>query len=606
MKLLLLISLFTSPFNEKNNNSTSTTSKLESVTVFQSGAELNHTAKAKLSSGTQELIIDAISSYPDIQTIQIKCPENITILSTEFSNNFLGEEFESTSLKQLKDSLNVLLHESDKNNIFITTSVELLDVLRINKDLKGTQTGLSVAELNKLMEYYKKQSIEVQTELLRLNDKKKVLNGKLEKIKRQITEEQKKNTKSGGRLTLQVSVTTSGNYQFDISYITQQAYWTPFYDVKCTSISKPLDITYRAKIYQTTGIDWNKVKLSLSTATPSQYGDAPVLKTWFLGYINPVRTINQHLQKSNTIPSVTQTLDGMVPGLQVVGGNPSGPSNITIRGYGSISAGSNPLYVINGIPVEVNEVSKLDESMIKEVTVLKDKEATAIYGSRATNGVILITLNSGLEDFISVSESTLDVVYEISIPYDVPTNGKAQIATLKNATLPANYKHYAVPKLSKDVYLLAEVTNWQSLNLMPGEANIIFEGTYVGKSFIDPNATSDTLNLTLGTDKRVNVKKELITDYNSVKFIGSNKSHTITYELIAKNNKNEPIQLILKEPYPISTNKEINVNLNESSNGSVNEEIGVITWIINLSPSTNEKRRIGFTVKYPKNKHINL
>jgi len=70
---------------------------------------------------------------------------------------------------------------------------------------------------------------------------------------------------------------------------------------------------------------------------------------------------------------------------------------------------------------------------------------------------------------------------------------------------------------------LAEVNAWGKLNLLPGEANIIFENTYNGKTFIDPNSTQDALNLTLGKDRGVVVKKEKITDYSNIKFSGSNK-----------------------------------------------------------------------------------
>ena len=80
----------------------------------------------------------------------------------------------------------------------------------------------------------------------------------------------------------------------------------------------------------------------------------------------------------------------------------------------------------------------------------------------------------------------------------------------------------------------------------------------------------------------------------------------MTYEITVKNNKNEPIHLILKDQYPISTNKEIEVELLESSNGKINEEIGVITWQLSIEPGKNEKRRISYSVKYPKGKQVNL
>ena len=212
----------------------------------------------------------------------------------------------------------------------------------------------------------------------------------------------------------------------------------------------------------------------------------------------------------------------------------------------------------------------------------------------------------GLEDFITVSESELDLSYDIDIPFDVPTNGKEQIASLKEMEVPASYKYYAVPKLSRDAFLLAEVANWQTLNLLPGEANIIFEGTYIGKSFIDPSSTSDTLNLTLGVDKRVVIKKEKLVDFSSVKFIGTNKVQNMLYEISVKNNKKETIQLLLKDQFPISTHKDIEVQQTESSGGAVNIETGVVSWKISIASGQVDKKRIGYSVKYPKGKRINL
>jgi len=192
-------------------------------------------------------------------------------------------------------------------------------------------------------------------------------------------------------------------------------------------------------------------------------------------------------------------------------------------------------------------------------------------------------LKDGLDDYVSVAEGELDLTYDIDIPYDVPTNGKQQIATLKEATMASIYKYYSVPKLDKESYLLAEVSDWEKLNLLPGEANIIFEGTYVGKSFIDPASTNDTMNLTMGKDKRVVVKREKMVDFSSVKFLGSNKLQTMTYELTVKNNKKDAVNFILKDQYPISTNKEIEVELLSSDDAMINKEIGMLTWKLQLA-----------------------
>jgi uncharacterized protein affecting Mg2+/Co2+ transport len=116
----------------------------------------------------------------------------------------------------------------------------------------------------------------------------------------------------------------------------------------------------------------------------------------------------------------------------------------------------------------------------------------------------------------------------------------------------------------------------------------------------------DTLNLTLGKDKRIVVKKEKLKDFSSVKFLGSNKKQVFTYELTVKNNKKETVQMLLKDQYPLSTNKEIEVELTETSGAANNTELGVLTWKLELAPGEVKKLRVSYGVKYPKDKYVNL
>ncbi len=106
------------------------------------------------------------------------------------------------------------------------------------------------------------------------------------------------------------------------------------------------------------------------------------------------------------VASVQQALQGRVPGLQVTNnGSPGTEPLVTIRGISSISYASGPLYVIDGFPT--GDLSTFDTRDIESVDVLKDASAAAIYGSRGTNGVILITTKKGKRDGkIHVSLST--------------------------------------------------------------------------------------------------------------------------------------------------------------------------------------------------------
>jgi TonB-dependent SusC/RagA subfamily outer membrane receptor len=596
--LFAIISIYSFASDERNI----VPSELKTATVYKSGAELTHNAHASLHQGNNELVIDNIANQLDINSIQIKTASAVTLMGVEFNNNYLIPIEKSPRIKTLEDSMERLQNKRTDLSNALANNDELYQVLKTNRDIKGTQTGMSVLELTKLMDYYKIKLVELQETKSTLTEKIKKIDDARNRIQNQIEEETKKNTTTAGRLVLKLSVAIAGKYDFTISYIANNAYWTPYYDVRVDDIKSPLKLITKAKISQTTGIDWKQVKLSLSTSMPSQWGDAPVLSAWYLAYVNPVYKMNRQLAMNSIQPMAAEADKAVLAEQFAVGSS----SNVKIRGAASMNASNTPLYVVNGVPMEDFEISKLDPKSIKSVDVLKDAASTAIYGSRGSNGVIMVTTKQEMEDYITVADNTLNLAYDIDLPYDVPTNGKPQTATIATQEVNAGYKHYAVPKLDKDVYLLAEISDWGKLNLMPAEANIIFEGTYVGKSFIDPNSTNDTLNLTLGRDKRVVVKRDKLIDYSSVKFLGSNKLQKFTYQLTIKNTKKETVNLLLKDQFPLTTSKEIEVELIDDGGAEVNSDLGILNWKLNLAAGETRKIKFTYSVKYPKDKVLNL
>jgi hypothetical protein len=590
--------------DEKNT----VTAVLKSATVYRSGAELSHIAKAILKQGTNDIVIEGLANGLDISSVQIGSEEKLTILSVEFSTEYLKPAVKTAYVKKLEDSLEIINKETARIAVILKTDNELMDLLKANREIRGTQTGVSVAELMKMMEYYKTKSLDTQNEIAQYQEKQHKLDELVQKINLQINEEEQKNNKTMGRLLLQVLSPLAGACNLSISYITPKAFWNPCYDVRVENISKPISLLYKAKLVQTTGIDWKQVKLTLATSTPNQNNNAPVLKSWFLNYTDPVTRMENNLY----LNSIQSVLTGKTAGVSinnqrqetVVVGYGTPTMDTRLRGSGSVSP--NPVYVVNGEIMPLQQFEKIDPKNIKSMDVLKGAGATARYGAQAQGGAIIVTLKDDLAEYITVKDSELNVSFDIDIPYDVPGNGKEQTVSLKEFPVNTLFKYYAVPKLDKDAYLLGEVADWEQLNLLPGEANIIFEGTYIGKSYIDPGSTQDTLNLTLGKDKRIVIKKEKLKDYSSVKFLGSNKKQVFTYEITVKNNKQEAIQMLLKDQYPLSTNKDIEVELTESTAAANNPELGVLTWKLQLKPGEIKKLRVSYSVKYPKDKYIDL
>ena len=579
------------------------TSKLNSVNIFRVGAEMTHTAKIALQQGSNEVVIEGLSSDVEINSIQVKCSGNATLMSSEFSKDYLKNE-EDKNVKKLQDSISWYEKESAQIQAKLNTNKELGELLRANKSIAGTQNGLSVAELTKMMDYYKTKSLELENEKNVLNEKAKDISLSLTVLKKQLEVQSVKNNKVFGNLTMQILCPVAGTYSFTVSYYTRLASWNPYYDLNIENAEKAnIAISYKAKVKQTTGLDWKKVKLTLSTSMPNTNKTAPVFKTWFLDFVNTSGIIGAGTGYGWMAPQ--QSASNYIQGLYF--GEALGDKNkITIRGIGTNEkTSSSPLYVVNGEPVENWQADDIDPNLIEDITVLKNASATSIYGARGANGVILITLKNKVEDFISEKESIIDMTYDIDLNYDILGNGTEQLITLKNQSLPTVYKYYSAPKLDKAAFLLAEISGWENLNLLPGEANITYDGTYIGKSSIDPLSTQNILNLTLSEDKRVVVTREKMQDFSKTKMFDKDKKQEFAYKLTVKNTKSSAINMILKEQYPISMQKEIEVELVESSNASNNSEIGVLTWIFPLNPGESKEFTVKYTVKYPKNRMLN-
>ena len=117
-----------------------------------------------------------------------------------------------------------------------------------------------------------------------------------------------------------------------------------------------------------------------------------------------VSSVKADALANNPSTDFRQALAGKMPGVQVTvpSGDPEGSVSIRVRGISTVNAGSDPLYVVDGVPME-RGFANLNTNDIESVEVLKDASAAAIYGSRGSNGVVLVTTKKGTSDKLSVS-----------------------------------------------------------------------------------------------------------------------------------------------------------------------------------------------------------
>ncbi|MEO8516749.1 MAG: DUF4139 domain-containing protein [Flavobacterium sp.] len=574
--------------------------KVKSATVYFNAAEISQTISTTLPVGTSEIVVKNVANFLNENSVQIGVPPNITVLSVQFTDDYMSEyeiDENSPAIKKAKDSI-ILVEKALKKTINERNSeAKTIELLDKNQQVYGENSGLNLIELMKMVDYYKAKRTEISNNINTLNEKEKNLNETLNRLNNRLEIDTSKEEKmSSGKLVLQVMNTVAGNVPLDISYLTNNASWSPFYDLHADNVKDPINMSYKAQVVQNTGIDWKKVKLTLSSGTPNQNNQAPTVNPWFLKY--------QYAQefKSGEIvqPNAVQSLKGKVAGLQVE--TSSGIKKTPLRGSRSISSDNEALVVIDNKISTAEILQALPPETIKNVEVVKGPVGSALYGELGSNGVIIVTTKQGLGDYTSINETQLNVTFDIDIPYDILSNGKIHSVALKEIKLPAFFKFYAAPRMEKEAFLLAEIKDYSKYNLLPGQANIIFEGLYVGKTSINPSQTSDTLNLSMGRDKKVTIKREIVVDKSGTKFLSSKKEQVFTFDITIRNNKKESIQMLLKDQYPLSTDKEVEIELLQKDGAKANVETGILTWDLDLKPNETKKIRISYSVKYPKDK----
>ncbi len=244
-----------------------------------------------------------------------------------------------------------------------------------------------------------------------------------------------------------------------------------------------------------------------------------------------------------------------------------------------------PVYNENGSVGYANSGNRI-QSYDSEM----DKAMSQVAESKA--------LNTSTNNLIATN------VFEINTPYDVKSGNLAVLAHIKTYTIPATIYFYCVPKLDKEVYMLASFTLEQSAELLPGEALIMSSGDFVGKTNLDPYMISDTMKLSLGRTPAVQVKRETIKASCKTSTIGNKTTTTRFYNFDIYNGLQREIRLVVKDNVPIATDKTMEVSVKELSRGELKEDSKIVTWDFEMAPRAKKEFAFGYEVKHLKDRTI--
>lgn len=534
-------------------------SKISEVTVFLSNAQITREAKINLTTGSNLIAFERLSQQVVPGSIRVEGSSDYTIVSVNSSLNYLQEGSERPEVKVMRKELNRVQDEIRLNQTYLTVYQEQQNLLIANHIFKGENKGITVEDMLNMMEIYRVKLTELQDKMYECELKAKRMNIELQKLQKQVSDLETKFNRYSTTVFVNLSSSKNITSNVKITYLVNNASWTANYDAKAKNTDSPLELVLKATVIQTTGEDWNNVKLKLSTGNPNKNKTKPELAMWNLYAYDEV-VYKADRKGRNKADMRTESM------------------------YDKESA-----------------VYPEAEKKLEEVTISSYSYSTAPL----TTGVMSNTYNNvAAYDITTVVETGVNAEYEIEIPYTILSDGKENAVEIKKYDIPATYTYYAVPKLDKDAFLVASITGWEKYNFIPGYVNVYINDTYTGRSYFDSQSVEDTLDLSMGRDNSVIISRKKTKDMSGNAIIGGSRKSSMAFEISVRNARKNAIQLNLYDQFPLSTQKEIEITAGETSGAKHEKETGKLEWNLDVPAGESKTLKFNYSVKYPKDKTI--
>ncbi|WP_338763160.1 DUF4139 domain-containing protein [Bernardetia sp. ABR2-2B] len=531
----------------QNHNSQSITSKIESVTVFRSRAQVTRTTKANLKAGKNEIIFTGLSPKLVESSFQLLANSSqVTIFSVQPTITSRRNPQAWKISEKIRDSL----QDARINQKELSDDLQILQneeaLLISNQKISSQTRPLTPTELAAMADFVRKRISTVRKEIREVNQEQAENNLLINRLQQDLSRMLNKSTNSSfdlavdipsGEVIVSLEAKSAVSVEFMLQYLVTNVSWNPVYDLRAKEVGEPMEISYRAHVSQTTGIDWKDINLTLSTADPTQSTETPEFYAQHLKIYQPVaafkkqKTRYARAEKAATVDAAWG--DG--------------------GGY--------------------NDDIKAEES-------------------------------ASIADYTTVKESALSAEFEISLPYTILSDGRKQLVEVSKMEVETDYQYTVFAGKNKEGFLMANLSDWQQYQLVSGNVNIYFENKFVGKTYLDTQNSGDTLAVSLGKDSRIVAERITLKDKNKRKFIGSNIKESKSFEIIVKNNLSRKVNVKIIDQIPLSMDSRIEVETENLSGGDLNSRTGQVIWNTEISASDSKKFKLEYTIKYPKGKQL--
>jgi hypothetical protein len=628
-------------------------SRVISATVFKDRAMITREAEQTFAKGEHTVIFSNLTSDLQDESVRLEAggPGMIKILDVKVERRFTTRiQAEKTrALQQQIDGLKSQLQVIADKMAVLESKKSFIESLKAESVKISNQTMLlnaaSPKNWGEMLRFVDTNLNEIYTGLRAQEEKKRETEEQISAVQKSLNQLQAVKSQDYKEIIVKIDNSEAGKIKLNPSYLVRNASWYPAYDLRVSSQAKQIELSYMGVMVQSTGEDWNEVKLILSTADPVSVKSLPQLDQWFVD-IRPLpvaRGEYANAEMSNSEFQMTYDQNwGLPPGQGAVtgyvtdkeSGEPLPNANVILSGtILGAATDMNGKFLITNIPhglyslqvsyigyetmnVNVDVRAKNILSMVVSISPgsLESEQNLEVRAERAKIEKDMATSTVRTREpaapkkpkYADIYAKELSTVFELPSKNSIPSDNSPHKVTIALDDLPVEFEYNTIPKILPKVYLKGKVVNNKTYPLLEGEINVFVDNDFVNRTYLNTVVPTDTLELSLGIDESIRAERVLINKFTESKGMwGGKKKITYEYELRVTNNRSSEEIVWLYDQLPIPMNENITVELIDPQRKK--EELGNeqrLEWQLNLKPGEKKIIPFKYLVEFPRDQAV--